>query len=538
MKWFSGGINEAVATSKSRKAIFVVFVEGKDATSVQLAQAINTADVSSRLEEETFVAVRLESGSESYNFFAQIYHVVPVPSLFFIGENGMPLEIVAGSITAADLLKKIDQLIAKAGKTNKASSQNFIAAEQEAVVPGTSNISTDNKTTDVGSVDTGSEIKAAPEKCTITKSSEEVKTDDNENAEQNDSVADNKKDDETATIHNQPPVEEHAAKQDSPAKELTADEKLDRAKQLIEEQKKQRVEEEQRKQRERELERRKHGRDVQKLKQKQQDLEAKHAHEERMREKAEDAAVREKIKKQIEQDKLERREKLMAMQELQKQEKAELPKPQSPIRPDTVVTRIQFRLPSGTPHMGQFDPNSTLGALRNYVMGNINLPFREFSMSISFPRRDLTHEDDNKTLLELELVPTAVILILPLKKSTVTTSVTSAQDVGYFSGFMWSIFARIIGVYNYIVSYFSRGTPKHPDTPQQDEGEARGSTSTMGQTSPINPQNITNPGLLRRHLANQGGTRVRAEGNIHRLHSGGDDNDENNTWNGNSTQQM
>lgn len=28
MKWFTGSINEAVATSKSKKAIFVVFVEG------------------------------------------------------------------------------------------------------------------------------------------------------------------------------------------------------------------------------------------------------------------------------------------------------------------------------------------------------------------------------------------------------------------------------------------------------------------------------------------------------------------------------
>lgn len=45
---------------------------GKDDTSVELAQAINAAEVSSRLEEEHFVAIRLESGSEAYRFFAQI----------------------------------------------------------------------------------------------------------------------------------------------------------------------------------------------------------------------------------------------------------------------------------------------------------------------------------------------------------------------------------------------------------------------------------------------------------------------------------
>lgn len=47
-------------------------LSGKDDTSVQFAQAINAAEVSSRLEEEHFVAIRLESGSEAYRFFAQI----------------------------------------------------------------------------------------------------------------------------------------------------------------------------------------------------------------------------------------------------------------------------------------------------------------------------------------------------------------------------------------------------------------------------------------------------------------------------------
>lgn len=65
--------------------------------------------------------------------------------------------------------------------------------------------------------------------------------------------------------------------------------------------------------------------------------------------------------------------------------------------------------------MGQFEPSITLRALRNYVLENIDLPFRQFAMSTSFPRRELTNEENDKTLLQLELVPSAVILILPLK---------------------------------------------------------------------------------------------------------------------------
>lgn len=72
-------------------------------------------------------------------------------------------------------------------------------------------------------------------------------------------------------------------------------------------------------------------------------------------------------------------------------------------------------MPSGNPYIAQFEPTNTLRDLRTYVVQNINLPFRQFAMSTSFPRRELMPEDDDKTLLELELVPTAVILILPLK---------------------------------------------------------------------------------------------------------------------------
>lgn len=64
--------------------------------------------------------------------------MVPVPSLFFIGENGTPLEIVAGSATAAELASKIDNVLTKAGKSNKQSSLNLIDAEQKATAASSS----------------------------------------------------------------------------------------------------------------------------------------------------------------------------------------------------------------------------------------------------------------------------------------------------------------------------------------------------------------------------------------------------------------
>ncbi|XP_012527167.1 UBX domain-containing protein 4 [Monomorium pharaonis] len=532
MKWFAGSINEAVATSKSRKAVFVVFIEGKDDTSVQLAQAIDTTEVSSRLEQEHFVAIRLESGSEAYRFFAQIYQLVPVPSLFFIGENGTPLEIVAGSSTAADLASKIDNVVTKAGKSNKQSSLNLIDAEQK--VAATSS-SSNNNAIDIttSNINDNNSNPNANLTSGITEAVTPINISNNEN---------NVEDTAKAATENQDNNEMRTnaeTKQDNQTNELTAEEKLERARQLIELQRKQRLEEEQKKEREREVERRKMGRDVQKMRQMQQELEIKQAHEERMREKAAEAAAREKVRQQIAQDKLERKQKELALQQQMQQPQSQEQPRYDPVPNNATVTRIQFRLPSGNPHTAQFEPSSTLRTLRTYVSENIDLPFRQFTMSTSFPRRELTNEENDKTLLELELVPTAVILILPLKNSNVTTVVTSTQDVGFFSRFIWSFFTPVIRIYNYIVGYFSGN---NGDANQQrDDSNIDPIESTNNSDRPISPNQrnlVQSSGLFRRYLGNQGGTTIRAQGNIHRLHSGGDDNDENNTWNGNSTQQM
>jgi hypothetical protein len=43
-------------------------------------------------------------------------HLVPVPSLFFIGGNGVPLEVVAGEVKEPELLRRITSVLEKSGK--------------------------------------------------------------------------------------------------------------------------------------------------------------------------------------------------------------------------------------------------------------------------------------------------------------------------------------------------------------------------------------------------------------------------------------
>lgn len=525
MKWFEGSINEAVATSKSRKAIFVVFIEGKDDRSVQFAEAINATEVSNRLEQDDFVAIRLESGSETYGFFTQIYTLVPVPSLYLIGEHGAPLEIIAGNITAAELASKIDLVLAKVGR-NKSASINLIDAEKKATADSNiTDIKDDVDQNNANATQSNMQHNEVPLVQTVPNS-------------ENSDVMKTNINDEPSTSLKASVSSESVKDTNGASKELTTEEKVERARKLIEIQKKQRIEEEEKKDREREIERRKVGQDVQNLRRKQQDIEMKQAYEETLKERADNALARERILQQIAQDKLERKQRELAKQQQQVKPTYNPPERPESSSPMTTIIRIQFRLPSGNPYVAHFEPTTTLRELRTYVVQNIDLPFRQYAMSTSFPRRELTHEDDDKSLIELELVPTAVILILPLKNSNATTTVTSAQDVGIVPRFVWSTFAIFSAVYYYVIGYFTGGrrdTPKQPSTSAENKNAENNASGTVVS----NIQNTASTsGLVRRYVGNRASTTIKTEGNVHRLHSGGEDSDENNTWNGNSTQQM
>lgn len=58
--------------------------------------------------------------------------LVPVPSIFFIGESGAPLEIVGNKLSASDLASKIDSIVLKVNPSVNNPSASLISAEQVA----------------------------------------------------------------------------------------------------------------------------------------------------------------------------------------------------------------------------------------------------------------------------------------------------------------------------------------------------------------------------------------------------------------------
>lgn len=175
--------------------------------------------------------------------------------------------------------------------------------------------------------------------------------------------------------------------------------------------------------RERELQRRRVGQDLHNFKQRQEENEMKKLQEERKRDKIEEQAARKRILEQIALDKAERAQRFNASN-AGPSTKSEviadaMPSNLPTVTSDSSVARIQFKKPDGEIDVKTFDKDVTFTMIRSYVEENVIVGsgIREFALSTTFPRREFKTEDNEKTLFDLGLVPSAVILVLPLDKA-------------------------------------------------------------------------------------------------------------------------
>uniref|UniRef100_A0A672L2U7 UBX domain-containing protein 4 n=1 Tax=Sinocyclocheilus grahami TaxID=75366 RepID=A0A672L2U7_SINGR len=95
MRWFEGSIPAAIAAAKERRCVFVVVITGNDDQSAQLMSGWESVSVSEAAQN---------------CFCVCVYPVVCIPSSFFIGENGVPLEVIAGSVTEDELQRRISRV--------------------------------------------------------------------------------------------------------------------------------------------------------------------------------------------------------------------------------------------------------------------------------------------------------------------------------------------------------------------------------------------------------------------------------------------
>lgn len=221
------------------------------------------------------------------------------------------------------------------------------------------------------------------------------------------------------------------------ANAVSNEEKLERAKNLLEKKRKEKDEENERVSesiikimklsktiiifftysqlaRERELQRRRMGQDLQNFKQRQEETDMKKLQEERKRDKIEEQAVRKRILEQIALDKAERAQRFTPIETSpSSSSKAEASTSKNSVPSvvsDSTIARIQFKKPNGEIDVKTFSRDDPFSVVRTYVEENVIVgsTFREFALATTFPRHEFKADDDAKTVLDLGLVPSSV----------------------------------------------------------------------------------------------------------------------------------
>ncbi|CAL8267054.1 unnamed protein product [Lota lota] len=516
MRWFEGSIPAAIAIAKQQSLVFVVVITGEDEQSAQLESSWREEKVS-QAARNCCVAIKVDAKSETCTQFSQIYPVVCVPSSFFIGENGVPLEVVAGSVSAEELLKRITKVqqmhaeqISSGGASVPAVPMETTmsscvvpepilapAAEDPAASPPEAASSTPlrSNTTAAGPSKGHSHSEAATPGEEKSSSSDEAS-------------------------HSSQPQE-------------NLDTKVDRLTKKLEDRREQKKKGEEEDEIRKEMERRKQGKEMLDFKKQQEDDKTRRIMEERNREKAEEKAARERVKQQIALDRADRAARYAKNQEeveaarqaaLQARQVEQEAKKDAVARERSTVARIQFRLPDGSFFTNQFPSESLLLEAREFAVQEVGNRYGNFSMATMFPRREFTSEDLNKTLLELELAPSASIVLLP--SSRAANLVRQAPGGGVWA-MLGTILYPLLAVWRYISGLLS-------SSPTPPAGEATG----RGPAQPTASGGQPNRETLRKRTLEKRPEDFKKDGKIYRLRTQEDSEDDTNTWNGNSTQQM
>ncbi|XP_046939337.1 UBX domain-containing protein 4 [Lynx rufus] len=507
MLWFQGAIPAAIASAKRSGAVFVVFVAGDDEQSTQMAASWEDEKVT-EASSDSFVAIKIDTKSEACLQFSQIYPVVCVPSSFFIGDSGIPLEVIAGSVSADELvtrIHKVRQMHSLKGETSVANGS-----------PSESSVSTPSTSLEPNNTSENSQSRNV-EPCEIPPTSD-TKSDSATGGE--------------SSGHASPSQEPGGCSNQRPSEDLTV--RVERLTKKLEERREEKRKEEEQREIKKEIERRKTGKEMLDYKRKQEEELTKRMLEERNREKAEDRAARERIKQQIALDRAERAARFAKTKEeveaakaaalLAKQAEMEV-KRDSSARERSTIARIQFRLPDGSSFTNQFPSDAPLEEARQFAAQTVGNTYGNFSLATMFPRREFTKEDYKKKLLDLELAPSASVVLLPAGRPT-TSMVHSS------SGDFWTLLGTVLYPFLAIWRLISNFLFSNPPA-QTSVRAAASEPSNLASSS-----NSEKREPVRKRVLEKRGEDFKKEGKIYRLRTQDDGEDENNTWNGNSTQQM
>ncbi|NWX98771.1 UBXN4 protein, partial [Nothoprocta ornata] len=483
---------------------------GEDEQSTEMAARWEDEKVT-EAASEGFVAIKIDTKSL---YCSCADPVVCIPSSFFIGDNGIPLEVIAGSVSVEELVTRI-QKVKQMHTVKRPPLEN--GGQSTAPCPSLQPDSAPENTQSRAGELCDSHEPAVSETVRPSAANDEV----NSGQASQSQEASNSSDGQVSAAQ--------------PVNDLTV--KVERITKKLEERREEKRKEEEQKEIKKEIERRKTGKEMLEYKRRQEEELTKRMLEERNREKAEEKAARERIRQQIALDRAERAARFAkSKEEAEAAKAAALQAKQAEIearkeacqKERSAVARIQFRLPDGSSFTNQFPSDARLEEARQFAAQTVGNAYGNFSLATMFPRREFTKEDYGKKLLELELAPSASVVLLPAGRPASSVVQASGGDLWKFLG---TILYPLLAVWRFISNFLFTGPPPAQAAAraaqQQEHAGAPGSSSTEQSRQAV-----------RKRVMEKRGEDFKKEGKIYRLRTQDDGEDENNTWNGNSTQQM
>ncbi|MGH0128783.1 UNVERIFIED_CONTAM: hypothetical protein FKN15_046595 [Acipenser sinensis] len=421
---------------------------------------------------------------------------------FFIGDNGIPLEVIAGSVPAEQLVNRIEKVkqmhIQQKNVKLRGADENQVATEPHSASLVTPDLTSQSQSLPSETVQqNGAHLSdAEPENIAAAAASKECLSK---------TVEDGLHSGQPSPAEEISVSSEDASVSSQPEEDLNI--KVERLTKKLEERREHKKREEEENEIKKEVERRKVGKEILDFKKKNEGEKTKRMLEERNREKAEEKAARDRVKQQIALDRADRAARYAKTKEvdaataaaLQTRQAELVAKKQASQKERSAIARIQFRLPDGSFITNQFPSETRLEEARQFAAQEVGKKYGNFSLATMFPRREFTIEDLGKTLLELELAPSAAIVLLPV-------CISSCETLN-------NIFKASI---------------------ESQRGGQKESAAFAMARSEI-PQGLE---TIRKRVLEKHTDDFKKDGKIYRLRTQEDSEDDNNTWNGNSTQQM
>jgi len=483
MNWYEGEVSSAIQKAIGEKKVFIVFVKDESENSTKMEALWE--QVTDICTEEKCVAINISASSVSGQQFGAIYPVLVVPSTYLINNQGITSDIIPGLVEKEEFVRRLTDAIA-----------NILEPVHSSEI------------TEAMEEDAGDEAVQSVESATFV-----------DNA-QGDPI--NGASGLSDGLNNSASGSSDGLNDDLEA-ELTPQEKT-QIEMLREKVKAKKEQEEKQRLKEMERKRRETGQELKLAQRELAERQATKLAKEIADRKSEDKAAREKVRQQIKQDQMEKKARFekekkdrtevskRKIEAVEAEKAAEVEKKKAAL---SNTARILFRLPDGSSISNSFNSDANFFLAETFVKEH--LKWSRVRLTTVYPKHEFNSEDMLKTFRDLGLAPNASIIVSAARAESSDKALTSSNP----GSFIWMLLAPIFALFSMIASIFSSNSG----------GNVQNQQSSPSVSTPYSPDTSNDSSVRRRNVPSPA-----LHGNIQRLRR--DDDDENATWNGNSTQQM